>query len=303
MTISVRTLLPATALLVAAALLVLSRLDHPLVKALRLAVIELATPSLQLAREATEPIRRTGRLVGTYRELQGRLEQVESENRQLQSWQWRARHAEQQLAELGRLARAVETVETPLITCRIVADSNGPFARAALLNAGRGHGVRPGHAVVVIDALVGRIVEAGERASRLLLLTDMSSRVPVHVGTAGVRAIMLGDNRAEPRLAFLPEGAELNAGDAVVTSGEGGVFPRGLRVGTLVATVDANETTPILRVQLEVDQTKLDFVSVLLATAHGAEEWQDDVDQRRARSATRRAAATRLFGLEGERQR
>jgi rod shape-determining protein MreC len=106
--------------------------------------------------------------------------------------------------------------------------------------------------------LLGRIVEAGRRTSRVLLLTDVNSRVTVLIGTNQVRAIMTGDNSAFPRITMLPQEASLDHGEEIVTSGIGGMFPRGLKLGV----VDLRNDGP--RVRIDATLGDLEFVSVLL---------------------------------------
>jgi len=76
------------------------------------------------------------------------------------------------------------------------------------------------------------------QSARVLLITDLNSRIPVVSEKGRVRAILSGDNSAQPKLAFLPPNARLNLGDRIVTSGHGGVFPAGLPVGTISSVDD-----------------------------------------------------------------
>src|SRR5690606_34194086 len=115
----------------------------------------------------------------------------------------------------------------------VIADTRGPFVRSVLVNAGAAQGVKTGYAAVNGDGLVGRTILVGEQASRVILLNDLNSRTPVLVGPSAVRAVLAGDNSAEPLLEFVPEGAGLFVGDEVVTSGDEGLLPRGLRIGVV----------------------------------------------------------------------
>jgi rod shape-determining protein MreC len=84
------------------------------------------------------------------------------------------------------------------------------------------------------DGLLGRVIEVGDWSSRVLLITDLNSRIPVTIAGSGDRAILAGDNSAEPKLLYLPVDAMLNPGARVVTSGHGGVFPPNLPIGTVI---------------------------------------------------------------------
>ena len=145
------------------------------------------------------------------------------------------------------------------VSGRIIGDSGGPFVRAVLLNAGRREGIRPGVAAVTGDGLVGRVVEAGKRSARILLLTDLNSRVPVVVESSRYRAILEGNNTDILKLGFLPNTDNVEIGDRIITSGHGGLFPAGLPVGE-VSRVDSDTAVVTPYVQFN----RLEFVRILL---------------------------------------
>lgn len=125
----------------------------------------------------------------------------------------------------------VDDIPVEKIPARAVSETNGPFVRSALLNAGRIKGIKPGHAVMTTDGLYGHIVRAGQRSSRALLLNDLNSRIAVKSERSDARAILTGNNSSIPRLSFVGPEADWAVGDRVVTSGDEGVFPAGLPIG------------------------------------------------------------------------
>ncbi|MGD9785809.1 MAG: rod shape-determining protein MreC [Hyphomicrobiaceae bacterium] len=266
---------------VAVALLMLSRLDHTYVRQFRSYFAEATAPVMDAAQDYLEPVRRAGRQAASYVELAGRIEELERRNQELESWRWRAKELERQLQDLSRVARVVHEEERPTLTARVIATSTGAFARSAIVNAGRAQLVRVGYPVVNGDGLVGRVVDAAERTSRVLLVTDINSRIPVHVGDTSVRALMVGDNGSRPRLTFISEGATIAAGMDVFTSGVGGLFPRGLRIGEVVATASGFAVAP--RAALDT----LEYLSVLFFASPALEL----TDQEGGVGTGRRAAA------------
>ena len=126
-----------------------------------------------------------------------------------------------------------------------------------MIDAGHEQNVKTGYPVINADGLVGRVVETGAASARVLLSTDLNSRIPVVVGPDGVRAILAGDNGPRPRLIYLPQNAKIAAGDDVATSGTGGLYPRGLRIGKV--TGDAL----LPRVDLRAKLDGLEYLSVL----------------------------------------
>lgn len=147
----------------------------------------------------------------------------------------------------------------PMVAARIVTDSRGPFANSRLANVGASKGVKSGNPVMSENGLVGRIVGVAEDVSRVLLLTDVASRTPVMIDRTNARAILTGDGGPNPRLDYLRGQEPVKSGDRVLTSGDGGVFPRGLPVGVAVKGLDGR-----WRVVLASDKAAVDFVRVLL---------------------------------------
>jgi rod shape-determining protein MreC len=149
----------------------------------------------------------------------------------------------------------------PMVVGQTVLEARGPFSNARLVDVGAARGVTEGNPVLSDHGLVGRVVGVAPAASRVLLLTDAESRVPVLLPRTNGRAILTGDGGPNPTLAFLRAHDALRQGDRVLTSGDGGVFPRGLPVGSVVRGFDGE-----WRVSLDSDQAPVDFVQILLFT-------------------------------------
>lgn len=247
--------------LVCLGLMLLSRLDHSYVRAARTAVADVAAPVLEAARGPLEPVRWGLHQASSYFAMVERFDNLERQNQELQHWKWRARELERQLEDLSALARAVNETDLPTVTARVIASTPGTMGNAVLLRVGRSHKVLGGHAVIDAGGLVGRVIEASDASARVLLITDLKSRIPVHVGAGRVRGLMMGDNGPLPRLAYLPENAGIKAGDPVVTSGVGGILPRGLRIGEVITVGTRLAVRPHARLDA------LDYVSVLLYAA------------------------------------
>ncbi|MCG8443525.1 MAG: rod shape-determining protein MreC [Caulobacterales bacterium] len=185
-------------------------------------------------------------------------ERLRRENRELKEWYELAQTLMNKTARYEELLALNPEPAAQAVTARVVADAAGPFVRARLVNVGAEDGVAPGQAVVSERGLVGRVVASGRQASRVLLLTDLNSRIPVLVERTDDRAILAGDNAERPRLDFLPAGHGLVSGDRIVTSGDGGQFPRGLIVGEARAASGGT-----WRVRLFADDAPVDYVRIL----------------------------------------
>ena len=252
------------------ALLFLSRLQHAYVTELRLQLAELMAPVLKAALVPLEPIRRTGQRIANSAEMFSELDRLRAENQRLRGWEWRALETERRSEQLGRLVGVIEEPGLAFATARVVSDSSGPFVRSAMLGMGRENGMRAGYPVINASGLVGRIVEAGARVARVLLVTDINSRIPVQIGKAGIRAVLLGDNGSAPQLGYYSSTATIEVGDEVFTSGIGGLFPRGLRIGTVIEDGSGFRMVP------HANPSELDFVSVLFFQSPALELADED---------------------------
>jgi len=164
-------------------------------------------------------------------QMQSEIEALREENSRLREWH---NVAQTLKAENERLTDLVKLSVPPphgFITARVISDAGNAYAQSVLVLAGAEDGVVKGQAVLSGDGLVGRIVEGGEKAARVLLLTDINSRVPIEIEGTKTRAILAGQNHAFPRLDHLSADHGIETGRRVVTSGHGGLFLPGLPIG------------------------------------------------------------------------
>lgn len=166
----------------------------------------------------------------TIREENARLRE---ENERLRRWQSAALALEAENAMLRRQLAFVPERAPSYVTARVVADGGGVYARAVLLAVPPELGVRRGQIALDERGFAGRVTEVGVRSARVLLATDMNSRIPVTLEGSRGRAIMVGTNGSRPRLQHWSEGVRPDEGERIVTSAEGIGFPAGLPVGVV----------------------------------------------------------------------
>ena len=245
-------------IVISLALLFLWRTDNPRLERVRMSLVDAVAPSMGWV---SEPVEFSWNLARDYQNFLDVYDQNKSLRREIQSlksWRERARLLEEENAQLRALNNVRIASRMTFVTGEVIADSGGPFLQAALINVGRSDGVEDGSAAVDGQGLVGRVVGLGERASRLLLLTDFSSRVPVVVQPGARRAILSGDGTIAPKLEFLDGSDRIKPGDLVETSGDGGVLPPDLPVGRVIATSSGTWRTALL-----ADYARLEFVRLL----------------------------------------
>ena len=239
-------------------LFLLWRIDSPRVERFRAALIDRIVPSFEWA---LVPVTKAAGMVEnfqSYTRIYEQNQQLRRELQQMKAWKEAALQLEQKNARLLDLNQVRLDPKLTYITGVVMADSGSPFRQSVLLNVGARDGIQDGWATMDGIGLVGRIAGLGERTSRVILLTDSNSRVPVTVQPSGQKALISGDNTTLPPLEFLEDPDQVRPGDRVVTSGDGALFPAGLLVGQVALGADKR-----LRVVLAADYQRLEFLRVL----------------------------------------
>ena len=222
-----------------AAMIILAKADQVLIQSVRSTVMDGAAPALgAVERPAAVLAAAANRVLGVFTIYRENVRLTE-ENERLLGWQQVALKLSAENAELRELTKLAPEPAISFVTARVIADSGGAYARSVIVGAGSENGVARGQAAMTGEGLAGRVSEVGTRAARVLLITDLNSRVPVVVDGAHQRAILAGDNSARPSLRYRDADGVVRIGDRIITSGEGGVFPPGLPVG-VVASIDGD---------------------------------------------------------------
>jgi rod shape-determining protein MreC len=239
-------------------LMVIGKIDVPLMDSFRAKVTDAVAPLLDALSRPAVTVSRAMDHVRDLTRLRVENDRLRQNEARLLQWQAAARNLEAENKILRDLLNFRPGPEPSFITARVIADTGGAFAHSLILNAGSREGVRKGQAAVTGRGLVGRIAGVGTRSARILLITDLNSRIPVMVGANPTRAILAGNNSDRPKLVHLPSGETVAVGDRVVTSGHGGALPPGLAVG-VVTQVNENG----IRVQPFTRRTRLEYIRLL----------------------------------------
>ncbi len=218
---------------VAFGVMLLGKADTLLAERARMALADALAPVFGLVAEPLASVQRVADEVNGALELRSENARLKQENENLRRWHAVAMALDAENASLKANLRWVPDPAPSYITARVVADNGGVYARAVLLSVGPNHGITKGQIALDERGLVGRVTELGTRSARVLLLTDMNSRIPVIMENSRARAILIGNNGARPRLTYWPEGVLPVEGERIVTSAEAGAFPAGLPVGTV----------------------------------------------------------------------
>lgn len=261
-TAPLRRLLIGVLMLLLIVVVLVWRIDSPRVERLRMSIIDRIVPS---AEWVMAPVTGLTRLITDFQSYQRLVEQnaeLRRELQQMKAWHDAAMQLDQENAKLRDLNNVQLDPKLTYVTGVVLADSGSPFRQSVLLNIGARDGIIDGWPAMDGLGLVGRISGVGQETSRVLLLTDTSSRIPVTIQGSGQSAVLSGDNTLNPPIEFLENPDLVRPGDRVVTSGDGGVFPADLLVGQVALGTDRR-----LRVRLAADYERLEFLRVLRSQA------------------------------------
>lgn len=264
----IRRILVGALILLLLAVFLVWRIDSPRVERFRTAFTDWLVPSFDWA---LVPVTRTADMIAdfqSYTRIYEQNQELRRELQQMKSWKEAALQLEQENARLLDLNKVRLDPKFTFVTGVVLVDSGSPFRQSVLLNVGARDGIRDGWATMDGLGLVGRISGVGQSTSRVILLTDSNSRLPITIQPSGQKAILSGDNTPRPVLEFLEHADQVRPGDRVVSSGDGGIFPAGLLVGEAVLGADGR-----LRVTLAADYERLEYLRVL--RSHEAEALGD----------------------------
>ncbi len=251
--------------LVAASLIVLGRLDHALVDQMRARTTDAVTPILTFVQRPIATVRDTAARTAGLLDLAEENVRLREENRRLKEWQATALGLEAQNRVLRDMINLAPASPPILRTEPVIAEPGGIYVRSVLVGGGAHDGLAKGQAAMVGTSLVGRLTEVGAWSARVLLITDLNSRIPVMLESTRARAILAGDNSPMPRLLYFPKAAQISVGDRVVTAGHDGIFPAGLPVGR-VARIGNGD----IRVEPLAALDRLEYIELVDSAAASA---------------------------------
>ncbi|MES2728526.1 MAG: rod shape-determining protein MreC [Pseudomonadota bacterium] len=202
---------------------------------LRIGIVDTLTPVLAQAGAPVVAVVQTISDLSGLTNLKAENARLASENVRLRDWYQTAQLLKAENTALRDLLKAQPYQEYTYVTARVLADTASHQVRSVLVNAGALQNVKIDQPALTGEGVLGRVVQVGESAARVLLLTDINSRLPVTIESTGHRAIAAGMGRNILRLEFAPEDIKIDKGARIITSGDGGVFAAGLPVGEVIS--------------------------------------------------------------------
>lgn len=244
--------------LAAAWLLVLGQIRPQVLMPVRIGIVDSFTPILDAITRPGEVINAAGSYWQAWIKNHDEVLRLRVENARLRAWEQNGSALAAENQELRRLLNFHAEPASTAIAARVIATAGGPFADGIIVTAGKNDGVRKGMAAVTGEGLIGRVTEVGDWSARVLLITDINSRIPVMLQDDGARGILVGGDRPQLQLMYLPPDAAAQPGARVVTSGHGGVFPPRIPVG--IVTAQGREGTMVVPV---ADLGRINYVQLV----------------------------------------
>jgi rod shape-determining protein MreC len=190
--------------------------------------------------------------------LKQRVAELEEENLQY-------REALVASGHLQQIASMRDDFETPMLPSEVVGLDVMPWFRSVLVDRGGSHGVQAGNPVITAEGVVGLVTATSRHAAKTMLLLDRQSAIDGIVQRSRARGIVRGQGTDQLAFEFVVRGGDVKVGDVVITSGLGGVYPKGLRIGEVVEISDpGGDLLQTATLRPAVDFGRLEQVFVML---------------------------------------
>ena len=183
---------------------------------------------------------------------------LKSEIRRLKVSNSKAASNELELLELRELLKSIPKNKNKIVTGRALTAPGGVFANTVLINAGRKDGIKIGQPAISSLGLVGYVINVSLNSSRILLIIDINSMIPVYLTESNWPAVVQGQNSELLKIKFLSSEASLVEGEAIETSGHGGRLPSGINIGNVVKSLSGK-----YYVKPTIDFHRITYISII----------------------------------------
>lgn len=250
--------------------ILLTRTDSAFINKLDSSVLQFTGPVMQVVEFPARVIHRVYTYFYDISHIYADNRELREENKQMLILQNKVRTLEVENQLLERLLNYVPPADASFISAQIIAESGDSFTHMLLVYIGD-EAVKKGQIVLGDESVIGRVDRVSGKYAKVILVTDINSKIPVVVERTRVRGILSGNNTVHPSLIFTRSAADIQEGDIVVTSGVGGMFPAGLPIG-FVSSIKNGE----ISVETMADIGRIEYVRIVdygLSSNEG--EWQE----------------------------
>ncbi len=212
----------------------------------------------------TSPVRMVGEVknwANSYLRVRHKNEKLEAKLKQMEGWALKAHALALENQQLRQLLKIAPDPKLNYVTVPVLGIVEAPYTKTIVLGAGSNKGIKLRQSVVIGQHIVGRIVEVSEQTSRVLLIQDVNSHVPVILERSKIHGIASGDSDSYLIIRFFEMEAKAEVGELVFTSGIGGIYPKGYLIGQV--TYQKGE---IVGIKSLVQLNDLEYVHVFVGT-------------------------------------
>lgn len=195
-------------------------------------------------------------LIQDHFSLYANYENLKKENEELKNNNSRTDFLELENTQLRKLINEQVESNSNLVSARVILDEQSPYLNSLVINIGVNKEIKNGMAALDGKNFIGRIVDVNYFSSRILLVTDLNSKIPVISQPSGNHAILSGHGDNKTTLQYLSENHQIENGDKVYTSGKEGIFSPGIPIG-IAKVVHGN-----VQVQLYSELSEITFVNI-----------------------------------------
>mgnify|MGYP002765737383 CR=1 FL=1 len=256
--IFVRKLLVAALFVSALVFMMLSKADTLILNKISNSLARAFSPVIQVMQLPAEAVYAIYDKIRDISLVYSENKQLKAENTELLMLKNQVRTLKAENKLLGQMLNYAPPPEATYITAKIVAEEGDGFSHSLIAYSENTSQVRKGQVVLGAQSVVGRVESVSGSYIRVLLFTDINSKVPVISERNRIRGILSGDNTTVPKLLFTATGADIKEGDMIVTSGVAGVFPTGLPIGVV-----SKITKDAIAVETISDIERLEYVKIV----------------------------------------
>ena len=237
--------------------ILLSKTDNSVINGINKVVLEITGPILQVVEL---PARMAHRIYTYFYDISHIYTdnmQLREENKQMLILQNKVRTLEVENQLLSRLLNYVPPAEADFMSAKIIAESGDNFTNMLLVYIGNEQ-VEKGQIVLSDASVIGSVDKVGTHYAKIILVTDINSKIPVVIERTRARGILSGNNTENPDLIFMRSISDVQEGDIVVTSGVGGIFPAGLPIGFVSSIINGE-----IKVETMADLSRIEYVRIV----------------------------------------
>lgn len=243
-------------------LLILGKIDENSLRIVKSYFIDVSSTALKVLGKPLDSISNSLVEINSLINIYSINKKLRQENQSLYKWKDLANQLKIENEDLKKQLNAVNKIPYQIKTAELISNSAASYIKTITINIGTKEGVKIGNPVINNWGMIGRIIEAGKFASRVLLTVDINSQIPVYFEATKERAILVGKNSDLLELKFFNSRVNLIDEDRLLTSGEGGLLPRGISVGTYLKSINKNKEN--IKILPSRNWDKISKLSVIL---------------------------------------